>query len=62
MKSAKTSKTVNKIVKVNVIGIKVKNKPTSVTFVTQEGSQVPQKTVRTRSNAKNGTQFVSATE
>lgn len=62
MKSAKTSKTVNKTVKVNVIGIKVKNKPTSVTFVNQEGRSVPQETVRTRSNERNGTQFVSATE
>lgn len=62
MKSAKTSKTVNKIVKVNVIGIKVKNKPTSLTFVTQEGNRVPQETVKTRSNDRNGTQFVSATE
>lgn len=62
MKSAKTTKTVNKTVKVNVIGIKVKNKPTSVTFVTQEGKSVPQETVKTRNSERNGTQFVSATE
>ncbi len=62
MKSARTSKTVNRVQKVNIIGIKVKSKPLSVAFVNKDGQQVPQESVKTLSNKESGTQLVSASK
>lgn len=62
MKTAKASKSLNKTIKVNVIGIKVKNKPASITYVTEDGQQVSQETVKATSNERGGTQLVSASK